>query len=168
MKHCSSSAFALMFLVSCLTSLVNFRVIYRLERKVVLGSCRSSGNVGSVGHWCSFGRSILCCGSCGNSGCCLRSLYSSRGRLTSCNSGNGGLRTPSVDVVKPAAVVFVGINIERDGIFLSHLQVHLVEAVFAENAEDAMARVLVFVPFNDELLALPRIAAALTDTAARL
>ena len=46
------------------------------------------------------------------------------------------------DVVEPAALILVGINIELDGDILTILNVELTNAVFAKNTEHHATRIL--------------------------
>ena len=46
------------------------------------------------------------------------------------------------DIIEPTSVELVGIDIERYGQVIAHLNVKLFDAVFAKHAEDTLARIL--------------------------
>jgi hypothetical protein len=79
-----------------------------------------------------------------------------------CGLGGGrvdAIYTPSTHIIKPSPVELVGVNIEADAQFLTTLDVHGLNAIGTEHAEYAFLRIL-FVGFNDVVLALPSVARA--------
>ena len=50
---------------------------------------------------------------------------------------------PGVDAVKPAAIIFMCVDIERDGYFLTALDIELLDAVLAKYTEATLAWILV-------------------------
>ena len=67
-----------------------------------------------------------------------------------------GHNTPSAQLVEPAAVVFVGVNVERNGQFLADLNVELLDALLTKYFKSAFAGILI-VRLNNIFLYFPRV-----------
>ena len=67
---------------------------------------------------------------------------------------------PSTDIVKPTAVPFVSINVERNSHLVADLYIELTQAVFAKDSEYTLLRILL-VGFHYKILRFPRVASTL-------
>ena len=81
-----------------------------------------------------------------------------------CGSGNGTSHLAAEDVVgadlvEPATVVLVSVDVELNGDLLTGLNIELLDAVFAEDAEEHLTGVLTW-HLNDVFLTHPRVACA--------
>ena len=111
---------------------------------------------------------LLCRRERSNIGICCRSrLLRSKGSSTSLGSYSNGSSTTNniigADFVEPTSIILVGINIELDGNIFVHLNVKLLNTVFAKDAEQTLARILSR-NFDNILLRHPRVTRALRDT----
>ena len=71
--------------------------------------------------------------------CCSHLLRRERSG-TSLRSSYGNLTTDNIegtDIIEPASLVLMGIDVELNGDILIHLNIVLLDAVLAEDAEDA-------------------------------
>ncbi len=108
---------------------------------------------------CLIGRRARGCRSCCRSGV-DRSCGSSRFNVAARHA-------PCRDVIIPTAIVFTCVNVKRNGQLFAHLNLHLVETVFAENSEHALLGILVM-SLDDKFLRLPAVARSCRNAAARL
>ena len=79
-------------------------------------------------------------GPCWWEGGCHRSARSAN--RSTCYGHLSAHNVVGTNLVKPTSIVLVSINIERDGHVFVHLNVKLLDAVFTENAEDALTGIL--------------------------
>ena len=103
--------------------------------------------MGSRGRSCSRGRSRSRVAKSGGGGSGLAS------RNTYC----GGINLANIvgtDAVKPAAIVFVGINVERHHHFLTHLNVEAAQAILPKHREYHLLGVC-FMCFNHKIFSFP-------------
>jgi len=136
----------------------------RLEGQVVSrslfrgGLCRWEGCRLLLCGLCAFAWSWRWRESCAASlwlhahGCCL------------CCCRVDALYLPCRDVVEPAAIVFMGVDVEADTQLLATLDVHCSDAIGTKDAETTLTRILL-VCLDDVFLTLPCVSCAVGNTA---
>ena len=115
---------------------------YLLERKVGIAATTEGIGVGRRGCRCS-----LCCGSLlsrgeGSGGStCKGNVHASR-RCCGGSCCYGSLGLPGTNLIVPTSLILVCINVERNGVALTSLNVELLDAIRSEHLETHLARIL--------------------------
>ena len=120
-------------------------------------------------EWQVVCRTVACRLLCGREGSC-RSLGSSLWREWS-DTSSGSCSSDCCTVyhaicanlIKPTAIILVGVNVERNSHVFTHLDVELLDAILAKHAEHAFARILTRHLYYI-LLRHPRVTRTLRDT----
>ena len=74
-------------------------------------------------------------------------------------SGSGiyTVHLPGTDIIKPTAIILMGINVKTDAQLFTDLNIHISYLVLTKHAEHALLREL-FVSLNYIVLTFPRVA----------
>jgi len=59
-----------------------------------------------------------------------------------CDSSLGRHHAVSANVIKPASLIFMGINVKRHGVVLIHLNIKLLQSVLTKNGEHHVTHIL--------------------------
>lgn len=105
------------------------------------GSSRSSGGIRSWERLCTLGGSLS-------------------------GSGIYTVHLPGADIIKPTAIILMGINVKTDAQLFTDLNIHISYLVLTKHAEHALLREL-FVSLNYIVLTFPRVACTGRNAALR-